>query len=105
MKCIEIKAGICSDHSMVNFELVVHNSDKGRGLFRFDNTLLEDIEFVNTHALRSRRPKSGKVYTKMLMILGLKIEMLTSEIRVKSMKLGSWKGAQEERKRAGFFRG
>ena len=55
-----VKAGICSDHSMVDFELVVHNSDKGRGLFKFDNTLLEDIQFVEYSRAEIEKAKIGE---------------------------------------------
>ena len=96
LKCIEIKAGICSDHCMVNFELVVHNSDKGRGLFKFDNILLEDIEFVEYLCAEIEKAKIGEGIYQDVNDIGLKIEMLTSEIRVKNIKFGSWKARKKK---------
>ena len=87
LKRIEIKPGVQSDHSLVNFELEVHASDKGRGLFRFDNTLLEDEEFVNSARVEMAKATNCQGMYEDVNDLGLKIEMLSSAIRVQSLIL------------------
>lgn len=93
---IQIKPGIQSDHSMVSMELTVFGTEKGRGLFRFDNRLLEDADFVHGVRQEIRKADEAEGIYADIVCLGLKLEMLTSEIRVKSIKLGKFK-ARERR--------
>ena len=91
---IEIKPGIRSDHSLVNFELTAFGTEKGRGLFRFDNRLLENAGFVQ--AVRQEIGKANAcegVYADVA-CLGLKFEMLSSEIRVKSSRLSKQRASE-----------
>ena len=96
LKCIEIRPSICSDHSLVNLELIVHTCDKGRGLFRFDNTLLDDDDFVAFSRLEITKANNKEGVYEGVDDVGLRIEILTSEIRVKSIKLVSWKTRQRK---------
>ena len=84
---IEIKPGILSDHSLVNLELTVHGSDKGKGLYTFNNELLGDTQFIEWARLEMEKARSGiGIYTDAY-DMGLKIEMLCGEIRVKAMQI------------------
>ena len=91
VKRIEIKPGILSDHSFVNIEICLFKSQRGPGLWRFNNYLLEDIEFVAwvRHEIKTARRGEG-IYGE-VSNMGLKIEMLTSSIRVQSIRLGKQK--------------
>ena len=93
---IEIRPGVQSDHSLVIFELKMFGSDKGRGLYRFDNRLLEDPTFVQTTRHEIMRASAERGVYANAPDLGLRLEMLTSEIRVLSIKLATHK-ARERR--------
>ena len=48
LKCVNIKHGIQSDHSLVNIEIAIFADGKGPGLFRFRNEMLQDEIFVTS---------------------------------------------------------
>ena len=87
LKRIEIKPGIDSDHSLVNVEMTVHGNDKGRGLFRFENTLLDDSEFVDCAKAEIEKARNEEGIYENVSDIGIKIEMLSSEIRVHSIRI------------------
>ena len=73
--------------------------DKGRGLFRFDNDLSEDMDFVEAvrHEIQRARDERG-IYADVTN-LGLRLEMVTSGIRVLSIKRTSQKGKERSERR------
>ena len=44
---LDIQSGVLSDHSVVTLAAKLVSSRKGPGLWRFNNMLLEDSEFVS----------------------------------------------------------
>ena len=88
---VEIKPGILSDHNFVNVEICIFKSQGGPGLWRFNNSLLEDSNFVNLVRREIETAKRGEDIYAGVNNLGLKLEMLTSSIRVHSIKLSKQK--------------
>ena len=43
----EIKSGYRSDHSLITLAFTFINQPKGRGVWKFNNSLVGDIEYVN----------------------------------------------------------
>ena len=76
--------------------MIIYSNEKGRGLFRFDNRLLDDDDFVQTARQEILNVSEGQGIYEGVNNLGLKIEMLLSEIRVLSIKL-SKRNAKERR--------
>ena len=76
-----IQAGIRSDHSVITITAESANRQRGPGLYRFNNELLSDTEFVELskkeiqNALNEVGKYEGDVNT------GVKLEMLLSSIR------------------------
>ena len=103
LKRIEIRPGINSDHSIVNLELTVCYGDRGRGLFRFDNALLEDTEFVENARAEIEKANQCQGIYEHVTDCGLKIEMLSSEIRAQSIKIASWRARQRKQKEHGLI--
>ena len=91
---VEIKPCISSDHSLVNLQMCIYSDEKGRGLFRFDNHLLDDDDFVQTARQEILKVSEGQGIYEGVDNLGLKIEMLLSEIRVLSIKLSKHKAIE-----------
>ena len=75
----------------------VFGSDEGRGLFRFDNALLEDEEFVSGARVEIEKAKNSQGIYGDVVDLGLKIEMLSSEIRVQSMRISKQRKKQSKK--------
>ena len=94
---VEIKPCIHNDHSLVNIEMSMHLGDKGRGLFRFDNRLLDDQNFTQIVGQEINSANEGHGVYAGVSNLGLRIEILLSKIRVHSIKISKHK-AQERRK-------
>ena len=84
---IDIKPGIMSDHSLVHVDMIVFGTEKGRGLFRFDNKLLEDEDFVQQVRREISKANSREEIYADAHSPGLRLEMLFSEIRVKSSRM------------------
>ena len=82
----------------INLEMNVNSSDKGPGLWRFNNALLEDEVFVQGARLEIEKAKNNQDVYADAKDLGLKIEMLTSKIRVQGIKI-SKRRAREKRAR------
>ena len=83
LRRVEINAGVVSDHSIVHVELSVFGDQKGRGLFRFDNTRLEDTDLVERVRQEIRKANCNVGLYADVHPIGLKLEMFCSEIRVK----------------------
>ena len=98
LKRIEIQLSVLSDHSILNLEISVHTSDKGPGLWRFNNSLLEDEMFVRGARLEIEKAKHNQDVYADAKDLGLKIEMLTSNIRVQGIRITK-RRAREKRAR------
>ena len=85
---IEISPGILSDHSIINLELCLYSSERGPGLWRFNNQLLQDQDFVRDAKEEIRKALVGEgVYVDVVQE-GLLLEMICSHIRVLSIKGG-----------------
>ena len=82
----KIEAGVLSDHSFVTLKFNLPLEPRGPGLWRFNNSLLEDSEFIAltkaeiSKAKRALGPYNGDVSK------GVKVEMLLSNIRVSAVK-------------------
>ena len=57
---VEINPSVLTDHSVVSAEFTIFTSDKGPGLFRFKNELLEDRNFVESARSEIERAKLGR---------------------------------------------
>ena len=86
MTRVEIKAGIQSDHSLVNAEFKIFTGNKGPGLFRFRNDLLQDDDFVESVRSEIQKAINGQDIYDKVEDCGLKLEMALSKIRVLSIK-------------------
>ena len=83
----EIEPGILSDHSIVNLEMRIYSNEKGPGLWRFNNTLLKNEEFVNSVRDEISKAIAGTEIYAATSNKGLMIEMLSSQIRVIGIKI------------------
>ena len=83
---VEIIPGILSDHSMAELELVLFHSEKGSGLWRFNNRLLQDQEFIQKAREEIRKALTGTDVYANVAKSGLLLEMLSSHIRVISIR-------------------
>ena len=86
---VEIAAGIRSDHSVVEVKAVARGIQRGPGLWRYNNELHESdqifVDAVREEIARARnRDNPYTVDTR----IGVKVEMLLSNIRVISMRRG-----------------
>ena len=91
MRRVKIKPCIHSDHSLVNLEISINVDTKGRGLFRFDNRLLDDNDFIQRVREEMQRANDGQGLYAGVADFGLTIEMLLSEIRIHSIKVSKYK--------------
>ena len=91
---VDIAPGILSDHSLLSFELQLVEHKKGPGLWRFNNTHLDDESFTDwvRTEIHAAIQKIG-IYENVL-DTGLLLEMLTSEIRSHSISFGKLKAKQ-----------
>ena len=81
VKSADISPGILSDHSVVTLTtlLVVH--EKGPGLWRFNNLLLEDTEFVlNAKKEMEQACEAAGTYES-VNDLGLRLEVMSGQVR------------------------
>ena len=76
-----IEPSIHSDHNIVSIQMRLTSSDHGPGLWRFNNSLLLDEEFVNDARGEINKAVLGCDIYSQTSDLGLKLEMLTSQIR------------------------
>lgn len=93
----EIKPSILSDHSIVTAEIVIFASNKGPGLFRFRNDLLQDSKFIHLAKLEMQKATTGEEVYCGISDWGLKLELLSSNIRVISIR--RWKEIGKERRK------
>lgn len=89
VQTIEIKPSILSDHSLVAAEMSIYTSSRGPGLFRFQNELLQDKTFTEEVRHEIGRALNGEGVYHNVSDWGLKLEVLSSQIRVMSSK--KWK--------------
>ena len=83
---VEIIPGKLSDHSLAELELVLFHSEKGSGLWRFNNRLLQDQEFIQKAREEIRKALTGTDVYANVAKSGLLLEMLSSHIRVISIR-------------------
>lgn len=98
VKRIEIKPGILSDHSFVNVQFEIFKSQRGPGLWKFNNSLLEDVDFVAWVRLEIEKAKNNQDLYADVDDMGLKIEMMTSAIRAQSIKVSKQKARHRREK-------
>ena len=84
----KIESGILSDHSFVQAEIRLSAEKLGTGIWRFNNNLLEDFEFINLTRAEIRRAVEGSDIYAGEISRGLKVEMLLANIRAIAMKRG-----------------
>ena len=94
LRCIDIRPGILSDHCIVNFEMTLFATTKGPGLWRFNNSLLEDDTFVRWVKTEIGKVKASSGIYGGVNDLGLLLEMLSGEIRAHSVLLSKQKTKQ-----------
>ena len=85
LKCIDIRPGILSDHCIVNYEMTLFATTKGPGLWRFNNSLLDDDNFVSWVKSEIAKVKTSSGIYAGTTDLGLVLEMLSGEIRAYSV--------------------
>ena len=96
---INIKSGILSDHSIVHCTLTLFPSERGPGLFSFNHAvLLQDEEFVAGARKEIDSAVSGCGMYSEVVDKGLRLEMLSSQIRVSSIKRGKAVAARAREK-------
>ena len=101
VKAVGIAPGILSDHSMVYFEMQMVAHKKGPGLWRFNNTFLEDEQFTDWVRAEIDTARNDRGVYANVGDAGLLLEMLTSEIRAHSITIGKQKARlrrEEEQK-------
>ena len=78
---VDIQSGVLSDHSVVTLAAKLVLSRKGPGLWRFNNMLLEDSEFVSevTKEINQACREQGKYES--ICDLGLRLEVLSGQAR------------------------
>lgn len=95
LRSIDIRPGILSDHCIVNLEMILYSSSKGPGLWRFNNSLLEDDAFVSFVKNEIRKAKAGSGIYEGVSDLGLLLEMISGEIRAYSVVFSKRKARQK----------
>ena len=80
-----IKAGIRSDHSIMGMTITSSERKRGPGVWRYNNELLADEEHVDTVRAELREAKYCRGRYSGDIKIGVKVEMLLSEIRVHSI--------------------
>ena len=71
---------------MVNMKITVFSCDKGPGLFRFRNDLLQDEVFIKSVRDEIKKAVEGDEVYNDVIDWGLKLEMILSQVRVNSIK-------------------
>ena len=85
----EISAGIRSDHSVVEVKAVPRGIRRGPGLWKYNNELHEsDQIFVDAVRAEIAKVQNGELPYTADARIGVKVEMLLSNIRVISMRRG-----------------
>ena len=75
-----------SDHSFVSLTFHLALESRGPGLWRFNNTLLNDNEFIESAKLEIQKAKKSSDPYSNDITKGVKIELLLSNIRVHAIK-------------------
>lgn len=88
LRTIEIRPGILSDHSLVNLELTLFKGNRGPGLWRFNNSLLEDTNFVYSVKEEVNKFRQFLGLYAPDLNSGVGLEMLMSQIRVICIRCG-----------------
>ncbi|MEM9078968.1 MAG: reverse transcriptase family protein, partial [Bacteroidota bacterium] len=78
-------------------EITLFTADKGPGLFRFKNELLNDESFVKTVKAEIREATSGDGTYFAVDDWGLRLEVLCSKIRI--ISIGRWKKIQNDKRK------
>ena len=81
-----IEAGVRSDHSVIAITAVSAQRKRGAGLYRFNNELLADPEFVELTREEIQRARTGNGIYNGDIDHGVQVEMLLSNIRVISIR-------------------
>ena len=112
LKDSNIESSYRSDHSIINLHLVFNDFKRGKGLWKFNNSLLKDVQYlniINEKILETKRqycnyPQNVKINDIPDSDLELNIddqlffEMLLMEIRGKTISYSSFKKKQEKDK-------
>ena len=82
----DIHAGVKSDHSIITMTAESVHRRRGPGLYRFNNELLSDTEFVEQARKEIFMARSAKGIYEGEIDIGVKLEMLMSSIRVTAIR-------------------
>ena len=85
---IEIRPGHKSDHNMLVLEMNIQNQQRGPGVWRFNNNLLANEEFLCKAVEEIGRAKKGEGIYANIQDTGLIIEILLAELRAASITIG-----------------
>lgn len=102
---IDLKPGVLSDHSLVNLEVRLFACKGGPGLWRFNNSLIEDRVFVETVRMEVEAVRQNAAPYENVDDIGLKLEMICSQIRVHSIKRGKCIAQQRREETDEIIRG
>ena len=81
-----IEAGVASDHSIVVISVASKHRQRGPGLYRFNNELLADNEFVELAKKEIRRAETNEDIYSGDISHGVMLEMLLGSLRVISIR-------------------
>ena len=81
-----INPGILSDHSFVTTHLELHTEPRGPGLWRFNNSLLDDAIFVGKVKTEIQKAQTEDAQYAGIASSGLLLDFLLSNIRVIAIK-------------------
>ena len=93
----EISPGILSDHSFVTVDLRVADSVRGPGLWRFNNCLLDNSEFVSAVKFEIEKATQGIEAYENIDCKGTHINLLLCNIRSTSMRMSKQIAAAQRR--------
>ena len=83
-----IDAGVLSDHNFVFVGIRYSSEVRGPGLWRFNNTLLEDFEFIGGARTEIQEARNHIGIYEVNMSKGLHVELLLSKLREIAIKRG-----------------
>ena len=81
-----IETGILSDHNFVFIDIQVGNEGRGPGIWRYNNALLSDPDHINAIREEIEDAVHNRGVYSAVTSMGLKLEMLLSNIRVLTIK-------------------
>ena len=82
----KIDTGILSDHNFVAITFLLSTERRGAGLWRFNNSLLNDTEFIESVMLEIENATNALAPYNENVPKGVKVDLLLSNIRAIAIK-------------------